>query len=498
MSYALLRQHRLKLSHLAHVEAITSWDEAVMMPPGSGEARGDALATLRVLTHHESTRPELADWLHAAEAAATTLAPEDQANLREMRRAHVRATAVPARLVEACSKAESRSEQAWRTLRAQNDWAGFLPLLTEVVALRRESAQALGAALGLSPYDALMDGYEPGARAVDIQRVFTDLEAFLPAFIDRVIEKQAGEPLVKPEGTFSVEAQRNLGLQVMKAIGFDFQRGRLDVSHHPFCGGVPQDVRITTRYSTDDFTQSFMGVLHETGHAKYEQNLPAAWAGQPAGVARSMSVHESQSLFQEMQVGRSPAFLAFAAPLMAAALGTPSSDNAFSPANLARLYTRVRRSLIRVDADECTYPCHVILRFQLEQGLVSGSLAVKDIPEAWDAGMKRLLDVDTRGDFKNGCMQDVHWSAGLFGYFPTYTLGALTAAQLFAAVERAIPKVHEHMAAGNFAPINDWLRTHIWSRASLVSTDELLKNATGSTLNADAFKRHLNARYLSR
>jgi carboxypeptidase Taq len=285
----------------------------------------------------------------------------------------------------------------------------------------------------------------------------------------------------------------------MKRVGFNFEHGRLDVSHHPFCGGVPADVRITTRYDERDFVKSFMGVLHETGHAKYEQNLPATWLEQPVGRARSMSVHESQSLFQEMQVSRSGAFLEMVTPLVRAAFPDAAARTpaAFTRENLARLYTRVRPDYIRVDADEATYPCHVILRYEIERPLMLGKIEVDDIPEAWDAGMRALLGISTAGNYKDGCLQDVHWPAGLFGYFPTYTLGALTAAQLFAAARRALPDVLAQIAAGDFAPLNAWLREQVWSRGSLLETDALLRAATGAPLATAAFKQHLEARYLS-
>lgn len=503
MSYAKLVARHQRLSHLGHVEAIVSWDESVMMPEGGGAARAESLATLRVLAHEIGTAPAIADELAAAERDAANgnvaLGPWEQANLREIRRAYVRATCIPTDLVAASSRAETRSEQAWRKLRAQNDWATFRPLLEEVVARKREIAAALSATLRLAPYDALLDGYEPGARADAIATLFADLRAFLPGFIERVIERQRTQPVVRPQGPFPIERQRWLGLELMKRVGFDFQHGRLDVSHHPFCGGVPEDVRITTRYDEADFIKSLMGVLHETGHAKYEQGLPPAWLEQPVGKARSMSVHESQSLFQEMQVSRSPAFLQATAALIAQAFPDAAAHGpaAFTADNLYRLYTRVQPGFIRVDADEATYPCHVILRFEIERELIEGRLAVADIPDAWDAAMQALLGLGTAGNFKDGCMQDVHWPAGLFGYFPTYTMGALTAAQLFAAARRALPDVHEQIARADFTALNDWLRAHVWSQGSRLATDELLVAATGHALTADAFKAHLEARYLA-
>ncbi len=499
MSYAALERHQKRLSHLEHLEAIAAWDEATMMSEGGGDARGEALATLRGIIHDESVKPAVGEWVAGAEASAGELDAWQAANLREIKRAWVRATAIPSALVEASSRAESKSEQAWRKFRSDNDWASFAPLLAEVFAKKREVAQALSERLGLEPYDALLDGFEPGAKSAAIAALFARLGEFLPPFIARVVEKQKSERVVRPAGPFPIDEQRRLGVELMRRLGFDFRRGRLDVSHHPFCGGVPEDVRITTRYDAADFAKAMMGVLHETGHAKYEQNLPAAWLGQPVGRARSMGVHESQSLFMEMQISRSREFATFVAPLLAEAFPDAArrSPGAFEARNLHALQTRVRPSFIRVDADEVTYPCHIILRFEIESALVRGELDVKDIPEAWDQRMTRLLGLSTRGNFKDGCMQDVHWPAGLVGYFPTYTLGALLAAQLFETAAREIPGLSAGLARGDLAPLDAWLREKIWGQASRLETEALVLHATGRALDTSAFERHLERRYLA-
>jgi carboxypeptidase Taq len=499
MSYAALAARYRQIAHLQHVEAIAGWDEAAMMPAGGGEARAEALATLRVLLHQLQTDASLGDLFEAAEAdrARGHLGPWEAANLREMKRGYLRDTALPSDLVQRSSLAESRCEQAWRRLRPRNDWAGILPLLEEVVACKREVAAALGDRLGLAPYDALLDGYEPGARSAAIDALFADLRAFLPGFIAATVDRQRHQQVVTPQGPFPLERQHWLGVEVARRVGFDFDHGRLDVSHHPFCGGVPRDVRITTRYDQADFASSLMAVLHETGHGKYEQNLPAAWLDQPVGRARSMGLHESQSLFQEMQVSRSRDFLEFAAPLIREAFPEAAArvPEAFSAQNLYLRYTRVRPDFIRVDADEATYPCHVLLRYDLERQLMAGSLRLADLPEAWDAGMRTLLGLATGNDHRNGCLQDVHWPAGLFGYFPTYTLGALVAAQLFAAARRALPDLAGQVRAGELAPLNAWLREAIWSRGSLLQTDELVQSATGAPIGTGAFVAHLQERY---
>jgi carboxypeptidase Taq len=280
----------------------------------------------------------------------------------------------------------------------------------------------------------------------------------------------------------------------MRVLGFDFEHGRLDISLHPFCGGVPDDVRITTRYNEDDFTQAVMAVIHETGHALYERGLPPAWRHQPVGQARGMSLHESQSLLMEMQASRSRQFIAFVAPLAREAVG--GNGPAWDEGNLYRLYTRVKPDFIRVDADEVTYPAHVILRYRLERALIAGDMAVDDLPAAWNAGMKELLGIVPPSD-REGCLQDIHWYDGAWGYFPTYTLGAMTAAQLFDAACRANPQIPTSIGRGDFVPLLAWLREHVHGHGARLSNRELLTRATGRPLDPAVFKRHLETRYLS-
>jgi carboxypeptidase Taq len=366
--------------------------------------------------------------------------------------------------------------------------------LKEVVRLTRKQAALLSDKLGLSKYDALMDRYEPGMRAAEVDRVFGVVKTWLPDLIKRVREKQAKETVVAAKGPFPIAAQKALCERVMKLLQFDFSGGRLDVSTHPFSGGVPEDVRLTTRYSEDDFEKSLMGTIHETGHGRYEQNRPRAWLGLPVSEARSMAIHESQSLSFEMQLGRSRGFLQQLAPLLREYLG---DQPAFETENLVKLYTRVRPDFIRVDADEVTYPAHVILRYEIERPLIEGTIEVDDIPHLWDAGMMKLLGVDTRGNYKNGPMQDIHWTDGAMGYFPCYTLGAMYAAQWFATIRAKRPGVDDEIARGELSGVFDWLKANIWDNASRYETDELCRRASGGPLDPAHFKTHLETRYLT-
>ena len=491
-AYDALVAHHARIYRLEHVASIVSWDRATMMPPGGAAARGAASAELEAVVHGLRTDARVAAWLDAAESES--LDELAAADVREWRHAMRRAAALPGELVERLSLATARCEHAWRTQRAANDWPGFLANWREVLALVREQGARLGDALGLSPYDALIDGYEPGMTTAELDALFGDVQAWLPDLVTRAIARQAGEPApVEPVGPFPIAAQRALSLEVMRSLGFDFTAGRLDESAHPFSGGVPEDVRITTRYREHDLVSTLMSTIHETGHARYEQGRPRDRLGRPSGNARSMGLHESQSLSFEMQLARRPAFARWLSPLLAAHLGP---QPAFEAGNLTRLLTQVSRSRIRVEADELTYPLHVILRYGLEKALIAGDAGADDVPALWDAGMQRLLGVDTRGDARDGCLQDVHWSEALVGYFPCYTLGAMYAAQWFATLEAEAPDLDAQVERGDFAPVSTFMRERVWEPASRWPTDELVRHGTGSRLSAAHFRRHLERRYL--
>ncbi|MFO1217574.1 MAG: carboxypeptidase M32 [Burkholderiaceae bacterium] len=490
-SYDALTQAFDRLHKLEHLQSIAGWDQAALMPPGGAEARAAAMAEMAALLHRLHTEASLRDRL--ARAERESLSEAQRANLREMRRAWRQYNALPEDLVHRAHLAASRCEHAWRSQRPANDWAGFLGNFRPVLALAREQARYLSQSLGMAPYDALLDTFEPGMTSARLDAIFGDVRRWLPGLLARVLERQARERVIPPVGPFPVEAQRALCERMVRELGFDFAAGRLDVSTHPFCGGVPEDVRMTTRYRDDDFLGALMGTIHETGHGRYEQNRPREWLGQPASLARSAAIHESQSLSFEMQLGCHPGFVARMAPRLAEAFGP---QPAFEPDNLARLMTRVKPGFIRVDADEVTYPAHIVLRYEIERPLIEGAIEAEDIPALWDAKMQELLGVDTRGNHRDGVLQDMHWPSGAFGYFPCYSLGAMYAAQWFAAIRRSVPDLDAHIAGGDHAPVFDWLRTHIWQAGSLWTTDELAQRASGEVLNPAHFKAHLERRYL--
>ncbi len=493
-AYPTLETRFRRIALLAEAAGVLHWDMAAIMPEGGSAARGEQLAEIKAVVHGLKTEPDTGDLIADAEARAGDLDEWQQANLREIRHQWIKATAVPEALVARLSLACSTCETAWRHARAEADFARIKPMLQDVLDLTREVGQAKAEATGLPLYDALLDDYEPGGRSADIDVVFGELETFLPGFIAEALDAQARRPeILMPQGPFPVEKQKELGEHLMAALGFDFHHGRLDVSLHPFCGGIPEDVRITTRYDEADFTSGLMGVLHETGHALYERGLPEQWRRQPVGEALGMSIHESQSLLVEMQVCRSRTFIQWAAPIMREAFA--GQGPAWDAENLYRLYTRVTPDFIRVDADEVTYPAHVILRYRLERKLLDGDMKLDELPTAWNDGMNALLGITPPSD-REGCLQDLHWYDGAWGYFPTYTLGAMTAAQLYAAARDADADIEPAIGRGDFAPLMSWLGQNIHGNARLMHAPELLTRATGRPLDPKVFEAHLRERYL--
>ncbi len=493
-AYAKLTDRFGRIATLGEAGSVLNWDSSAVMPSGGSAARGDQLAVLAGLGHAMLTDAAVADELAAAEHAP----PEDawaRANLALMRHGYVRATALPVDLVEAQARADTACEQVWREARRQSDFAMVSPLLSEVVSLKRQAAQALGPALGLSPYDALMDGYQRGVAAADVEPVFDRYEAWLADALPKAEALQAKRPAPVPlEGVFPSDRQEGLCRHLARRAGLEEAHFRLDRSVHPFCGGTPTDVRITTRYDESDPAQALLGVLHETGHALYERGLPAEHRRQPVGESAGMAAHESQSLIVEMQACRGEQFLSWLGPELHGVFGGEAA--AYAAENLAGLWRRIERGFIRVSADEMTYPAHVIMRFRIERALVAGELQVADLPGAWRDGMQRLLGIVPPDDAR-GCLQDIHWYAGLFGYFPSYTLGAMAAAQLMTTARRDVENLDTALGRGDFAPLLTWLRAHVHGQGNRLGFNDLLREATGKPLDPTDFEAHLTRRYLA-
>src|SRR5271170_2545975 len=409
--YEQLEQEWRRLHAFRGALSLLRWDTAVMMPRGSADVRGEQLAALETEHHALLTAPKVTRLLERAQANIQVLSDWQIANLREMRRQRDHAIATPVALISRLTKAASRAEARWLEARQQGKFELFAPYLEEVVHLVRDKAALLGQALNLAPYDALVDEFSPGLTTVDIDAMFKALSRRLTSLIREAILAQESRPLLPLTCKFAPGKQRALAVEVMKAVGFPFDRGRLDESEHPFTEGVPGDIRITTRFDNTDVFSGLLGAMHETGHAMYDLGLPQAWSDQPVGSDRGMALEESQSLLLEMLVGRSRPFVHYLRPLLEKHFGISGPE--WEVENLYRRLTHVQRSLIRVDADELTYPLHILLRYELEKKLLSGELAVRELPEAWSAGMAQRLEVQPAGA-ADGCLQDIHWALGSF------------------------------------------------------------------------------------
>lgn len=495
MSQTLYQKFLAQLRDIGQLEEIMgllSWDQETMMPEGALEGRAQQKATLAGIAHDRFTSPMLGEMARElAEDPAIKSNPVASANLREFRRAYDRSVKVPTDLVQRLQRTETEAHAAWIEARAQNRFEQFAPHLETLLQLRREEAQAIDDRR--HPYNVQLEKFEVGVDFETIAVLFEALKKGLLPLLDR-IKGASHRPNAKVlAGRFEQGKQEIFLRSVIEAIGFDFKRGRLDVSVHPFCGGAGMsDIRMTTRFTDEDFHTSLAGAIHETGHALYEQGLDPAHRHEPVASARSMGVHESQSLLWEKHVGLSREFWNFYFPkaqaLFAPALANTSLDDFYFALN------EVTPSLIRVDADEVTYPLHVILRFELEKNLMTGEMKVEDLPQAWNAGMKKYLGL-TPPTNREGVLQDVHWSMGLFGYFPTYNLGAIYASQMFRAAEKALPGLRADFAKGDFSRLKSWLNTQVHRRGSLLETHELIKTVCGENINVGAHLQRLTDKY---
>lgn len=491
--YKQLEQEFKKLHAFRGALSLLRWDAAVMMPRGSADIRGDQLAALETEYHALLTAPRISRLLDRAQANTQGLQDWQVANLREMRRQRDHAIAIPVSLISRLAKTVSRAEVCWLEARAQSRFELFAPMLTEVIHLVRDKAALLGQALNLAPYDALVDEFSPGITTADIDSLFRALSRRLPSMIRDAIAAQESRPFPPLTGKFPPSKQRALITEIMRQIGFPFDQGRMDESEHPFTEGVPGDIRVTTRFDSNDPFTGLLGALHETGHAMYDLGLPKDWCEQPVGRDRGMALEESQSLLIEMIVCRSRPFVRYLQPLLAKHFGVGGPE--WNVENIYARLTRVQRSLIRVDADELTYPLHIMLRYELEKRLLNGDLAVADLPEAWNEGMKSRLGIRPT-NATEGCLQDVHWAVGSFGYFPSYALGAVIAGQLYESLRGDVPALEEQLAHGEFAGLLGWLREHVHSLGAKVPVQDLLRAATGKPLSAAAFIRYAEAKYL--
>ncbi|MBL9125421.1 MAG: carboxypeptidase M32 [Planctomycetaceae bacterium] len=483
---------------LTSTSALLSWDEQCYMPPGGAAHRGNQLALLAGLHHERLTHPRIGELLCAladSSLVADPLAPA-AVNVRELTRTYRRLSRLPRMLVEELARTIPLSQHAWVAARRDNKFADFAPWLNKILTLKRHEAEALlddSYGPGATLYDALLDEYEPGARAADIAELFAGLRNELVPLVTKITHarQQPNRELLRRE--FPLDRQRLLAEEAARAVGFDFHTGRLDTAPHPFCTHIgPGDLRITTRFKTNDFNDSFFGVLHEVGHALYEQGLEPEHYGTPLGEAVSLGIHESQSRLWENAVGRSRSFWQHFFPraqrLFPDALGAATLDEFYFAVN------EVEAGPNRVQADEVTYNLHIIARFELEQVLLTGELPAADLPGAWAEKYRHYLGVTPVTD-SEGCLQDIHWCEGLLGYFPTYTLGNLYGAQLFAAARRALPDLDVQFARGEFAGLLDWLRENVHRHGHRFRPTELVERATGEKPSPRHFAAALAAKF---
>lgn len=492
-TFQKLRDHARETALVASIAGLVEWDEQTFLPPAGGEWRAEQQAYLAGVVHRRNTAPELGEWLSTLRVAPEANDPEGDVGcvVRQMTRRYDRLTRLPASLVEEIARTASQSHHAWTAARKADDFAAFLPSLERTLDLQRQRAAALG--YEGSPYDALLDEYEPGETAASVGRVLTGLRAELTPLVRQIVESGVSAPGELVRRPFPVDRQAAFGKAAAAAIGFDFDAGRLDVTAHPFCGGAgPRDVRMTTRYNERDFADAFFSTLHETGHGLYEQGLPAEWFGLPPGDAISLGIHESQSRMWENLVGRSRGFWRhFGAPLCDT---FPEATRGVDPDDWWFAVNESRPSLIRTESDEATYNLHVVVRFELERAMIEGDLAPADLPAAWNAAYAEVVGISPPSD-ADGCLQDVHWSAGLFGYFPTYSLGNLYAAQFFDRAEADLGDLDAQFASGEFAPLLGWLRKHIHSVGQRISAAELVERVTGKPLSHEPLIRRLRDKF---
>ncbi|HEX9749851.1 MAG TPA: carboxypeptidase M32 [candidate division Zixibacteria bacterium] len=488
-----LKKISREISILGTCGALLGWDERTHMPPGGAEFRAEQSGYLAGLTHKRLVDPRIGELLEALRADGLgngNYSPE-AAIVREIGRAYDRATKIPQSLVEEITKCASLGETAWAKARKQSDYSIFKPWLTKMIGLKKQEAEAVG--YEDDPYDALLDDFEPGATVKAIEAAFTPLRVELVKLLDKIKNSQRKPDVGILDRRYPVDKQEDFGRLAAKAIGFDFERGRLDVTVHPFCTGIgPGDTRITTRYHETNFTGSFFGILHESGHGIYDQGLNRQEFGNPLGDAISLGIHESQSRMWENQVGRSRAFWEYFYPTaqkhFPEALGNVSLDAFYFAIN------DVRPSFIRTESDEATYNLHIMLRFEMERAIFSGDLTVDDVPAVWNEKFTSYFGITPSKD-SDGCLQDVHWSAGLIGYFPTYTLGNLYSAQFFAQAKKDVGDMYAMFRRGEFAPLKKWLNDNIHHHGQRYRADELVQRVTGKPLSHEALLAYMTEKF---
>ena len=489
-SYRKLLKRAREIALVAGAAEVLNWDTETYMPPKALEFRALELAHLGGHAHRLFTARKVGQWIADCEQHGFPAESPEAANVREWRRRYDRATRLPARLVERFERTRTLAREAWKNARQEGRFKLFASHLKKLLDLNRERADRWG--FQESPYDALVEEYEPGMRASRLRALFAELRPAIVSLLGPAVERCASVPADLLEGEYPVAKQQALNRQVAEAIGYDFEAGRIDTTTHPFCTTLgPGDVRLTTRYNERNFTQSFYGILHEAGHGLYEQGLPAEHFGTPLGTAVSLGVHESQSRMWENHVGRHSAFWEYWHPVVCEHF---PALRKFTPDQVCAAVNRVSPSLIRVEADQVTYDLHIILRFEIEVKLTEGQLEVPDVPRYWNEEFEKMFGLKVPNDAQ-GCLQDIHWSLGTQGYFPTYTLGNLNAAQLFQRARQDLPNLDGELAAGRYGALLGWLRDQVHRHGSRYQPQELIERATGQPTSTAPHVNYLRAKF---
>jgi carboxypeptidase Taq len=484
-----LKERLAQISDVSSANGLLMWDRQTYMPKGGVAGRAEQTATLSRIAHEMLVDAETGRLLEALDQPDPS--SEDGALVRRARREYEKATRLPGELVAEISRTTALAEPAWVEARERSDWSLFAPHLETILPLQREAAEHLGYEDHL--YDALLDDYEPGAKKARLEKMFEELKTELVPLIRSISERDGEDREAPLHNAFDEKAQERFGEEVITRFGYDWDRGRQDRTVHPFCIGLtPGDVRITTRFDPGWLSPALFGTMHETGHALYEQGVDPAYARTPLSGGTSMGIHESQSRLWENLVGRSRPFWSHFYPGLQKAF--PEALGEFELEGFYRAINAVSPSEIRVEADEVTYNLHILLRFELEVALIEGSLSVSDLPSAWNAKMEEYLGITPENE-ATGALQDVHWSAGLFGYFPTYTIGNVLSVALFDEAIGAYPAIPEQIAEGEFSTLLGWLRENIHRHGSRYYPDELIERVTGRPLDAAPYLKYLKNKF---
>ncbi|KJV54644.1 carboxypeptidase M32 [Orientia tsutsugamushi] len=494
-NYLLLEEEIKQVTRINNIITLLYWDLSTCMPVNAGTSRGEDIATLTTIVYDILRSDKIFDLIARAKEEIPQLDQWQTANLALIEKKAIESRCIDYSLQKKYILAATQGELVWRQAKKENNYELFKPYLQQILTCVKEIASTKSKILNCTMYDSLIDIYDCGRKVTEIKEIFSAIKKTIPNLIHKIVEKQRKEVILPITNKVSIAKQEQICKRIMQILGFDFTKGRLDQSAHPFCRGMFDDIRLTTRYNEDNFLTGIEATIHETGHALYEQDFIPKYRHQFVGQKRNMSLHESQSLLMEMQVGRSQEFVEFFAMILRDEFDFKGQE--YSSDNLYKILNRVNPSLIRVYADEVTYPMHVILRFELEEALINGDITLDELPAYWNDGMKKYLGISPTSN-SVGCMQDIHWSAGKFGYFPTYTIGAIIASMIMRTIKSIYPNINSDFAVGRFDNLHKFLNQNIRCFASLYKTDELVKHVTlEDKVNPQIFSEYIENKYLN-